>query len=277
MPHAVDLTTLGEAKSFIGKQLSKTTDSDPVIAKTITAVSDGINRFVSRTLAVGSFAEVRNGNGRRSMRALVYPILSVTSVNLARYAGETGHTLSASVNGSPSFFSWDNWFINLTHEYFWEGRQNITLNYAGGYMTPGQLGILVLPTWTPATLTLANAQIQNGGYYYEAVNSGTTGATSPGTWLTARNSLTNDNGVFWRCEGALPVLPSNADMVPSDFQQACLQQTALLFNNRTRVGDTGSGVGADRINYFLKDAHPSTIALLTPHKEVFPIDGMGTV
>jgi len=78
-------------------------------------------------------------------------------------------------------------------------------------------------------------------------------------------------------QGALPVLPGNADMVPEDFQRACIQQASLLFKNRTRVGDTGSGVGPDRINYFLKDAHPSTIALLDKHKEVFPTDGMGTV
>jgi hypothetical protein len=116
-----------------------------------------------------------------------------------------------------------------------------------------------------------------GGYYYESINSGTTGATAPGTWLQTRNSITNDNGIFWRCEGAIPVLPSNANMVPDDFQMACMQQSALLFKNRTRVGDTGSGVGPDRINYFLKDAHPSTISMLDKHREVFPTDGMGTV
>jgi hypothetical protein len=144
-------------------------------------------------------------------------------------------------------------------------------------MTPGQLGVLTLPGWTAAAVTLANAQIQIGGFYYEAVNGGTTGATAPGTWLQTRNSLTNDNGIFWRCEGAIPVLPSNANMAPDDFQLACMQQSALLFKNRTRVGDTGSGVGPDRINYFLKDAHPSTISMLDKHREVFPTDGMGTV
>jgi hypothetical protein len=130
---------------------------------------------------------------------------------------------------------------------------------------------------TVTTTAASNAQIQVGGFYYESVNSGTTGSTAPATWLQTRNSLTNDNGIFWRCEGAIPILPSNANMVPDDYQMACMQQSALLFKNRTRVGDTGSGVGPDRINYFLKDAHPSTIALLTPHKEVFPIDGMGVV
>jgi hypothetical protein len=277
MPHAVDLTTLTDLKNYISPALGQTTASDPALSKIITAVSDGINRYVSRTLAVGTFAEVRNGNGRRSMRALIYPVLNVSSVVLAGFYGETGHVILPSANGSASHLSWDKWFINLRDECFWEGRQNITLNYSGGFMTPGQLGVLTLPGWTAAAVTLANAQIQIGGFYYESVNGGTTGATAPGTWLQTRNSLTNDNGIFWRCEGAIPVLPSNANMVPDDFQLACMQQSALLFKNRTRVGDTGSGVGPDRINYFLKDAHPSTISMLDKHREVFPTDGMGTV
>ncbi len=277
MPHAVDLTTLTDLKNYISPALGQTTASDSILSKIITAVSAGINEYISHDIPVGTFSEVRNGQGRPSMRTLVFPILSVQSVVLAGFYGETGHVILPSANGSASHLSWDKWFINLRDNVFWEGRQNITLNYTAGFMTPGQLGVLTLPAWTSAAVTLANAQIQVGGFYYEAVNGGTTGATTPGTWLQMRNSLTNDNGIFWRCEGAIPVLPSNADMVPDDYQQACLQQVALLFKNRTRVGDTGSGVGPDRINYFLKDAHPSTIALLTPHKEVFPIDGMGVV
>jgi hypothetical protein len=368
MPHAVDLTTLTDLKNYISPALGQTTASDSALTKIITAVSDGINRYVSRTLAVGTFAEVRNGNGRRSMRALIYPVLNVSSVVLAGFYGETGHVILPSTNGSASHLSWDKWFINLRDECFWEGRQNITLNYSGGFMTPGQLGVLTLPGWTPNTVigmttttvtnmwqtgetpsglvngvnkvftlshapspatgllmsvrgfvqaqgvgedytlvgntitftvapspgaviqafypyqqttitttAASNAQIQVGGFYYESVNSGTTGDTAPGTWLQTRNSLTNDNGIFWRCEGAIPVLPSNASMVPDDYQMACMQQSALLFKNRTRVGDTGSGVGPDRINYFLKDAHPSTISMLDKHREVFPTDGMGTV
>ena len=277
MPHAVDLTTLTDLKNYISPALSQTTASDAIMAKIITSVSDGINRYVSRTLAVGTFAEVRNGNGRRSMRALIYPILNVSSVVVASIFGQTGHTILPSVNGSTAGLSWDSWFIDLAHDEFWEGKQNITLNYTAGFITPGQLQVLTLPGWTAATVTLANAQIQVGGYYYEAVNSGTTGATPPGTWLQMKNSLTNDNGVFWRCEGAIPILSPLASMIPDDYQQACMQQSALLFKNRTRVGDTGSGVGPDRINYFLKDAHPSTIAMLDKHKEVFPTDGMGVV
>ena len=56
MPHAVDLTTLTDLKNYISPALGQTTASDPALSKIITAVSDGINRYVSRTLAVGTFA-----------------------------------------------------------------------------------------------------------------------------------------------------------------------------------------------------------------------------
>jgi len=274
MPHLVDLTTLADLKNFISPSLSSTSGSDTTLAKTITAVSIGINRYVSRALAVGSFAEVRNGNGRPSMRALTYPVLSVASVVISPVAGSPGRTLLPSNGSQAAAVTWDKWFVYLQAAIFEEGKQNVTLNYTGGFITPGQLQVLALPAWAPAAVTLPNAQVQVAGFYYEAVNAGTTGGSAP-AWFTTRNSLTSDNGILWRCLGALPVLPVNADMVPDDFQQACMQQAALLFKNRTRVGDTGTGMGPDRVNYFLKEAHPSTLALLNSHREVFPIDGMG--
>lgn len=277
MPYAVDLTTLTDLKNYISPTLAATTASDAILAKTITAVSAGINRYCSRTLALSTLSEVRNGNGRDSIRTLVYPILAVTSVVIAPAFGESGQTILPPVarsTASPSFSN-DNWFIYLRGRDFLYGKQNITLNYIAGYITPGQLQVLALPTWVASTNVSQNQQVQVGGFYYTAINAGATG-TGP-TWLKTRNSITVDNGVRWLCNGPLPVLPPSADIINADFQQACMQQSALLFKNRTRVGDTGSGVGPDRINYFLKGAHPSTLDLVNPHREVFPTEGMGIV
>jgi hypothetical protein len=277
MPYAVDLTTLTDLKNYISPTLAATTASDSILAKTITAVSSGINRYLARTLAVSEQSEVRNGNGRDSIRTLVYPILGVTSAVISSGPGVPGQTINPT-SGPPSgpYLTNDNWFIYLRGADFCEGRQNITLNYTAGFITPGQLQVLALPVWVAGTYTLQNQQVQVAGFYYTAINTGTTGASAP-TWGTIRNSITVDNGVSWLCNGPIPVLTPTANIIDGDFQQACMQQAALLFKNRTRVGDTGSGVGPDRVNYFLKGAHPSTIDLINPHREVFPIDGMGPV
>lgn len=279
MPHAVDLTTLTDLKNYISPDLSKTTASDAVLSKTITAVSQGINRVLSRNLEVRLRAEVRNGNGRGQIRPLVYPILSVASVVITPQGGSPGTTITPNGNGSTPSLVFDKWFITLQSGYFCNtfpyGAQNVTLNYTAGFLTPGQVQVMILPAWAASAAVIQNQQMQIGGFYYQAVNSGTTGIGT--AFSQVRNSLTNDNGVMWLCLGAVPVPPADADFVPDDLQQACLQQSALLFKNRTRVGDTGSGVGPDRINYFLKDAHPSTVELVMRHKEVFPTDGMGPV
>lgn len=279
MPSAADLTTLTDLKNFISPSLAQTSASDSVLGKIITAVSLGINRYLSRTLACNTLAEVRNGNGRSSMRTLVYPIISVQSVVIAPIAGAPGQTLTPSNGNSVPSITWDRWFIYLNGGFFTsvfqEGKQNVTLNYTGGFITPGQLQLLALPGWTAGAAVAQNQQIAVGGYVYQAINSGTSGASAPATWQTVRNSITNDNGVMWICLGPVPTLPADAELLPGDITEACLEQSALLFKNRTRVGDTGTGVGPDRINYFLKGAHPSTIDKLSPHREVFPTDGMG--
>lgn len=280
MPNANDLTTVADLGTFITPALtgSALATATPNLQRIITAVSDGINRHCSRTFAVAQLSEVRNGNGRSSMRTLRYPIISVQSVVIAPQAGAPGTTILPSNGNQVPSISWDNWFINLHGGFFTnafqEGKQNVTLNYTAGFITPGQLQLQALPAWVASSAVVQNAQITVGGFYYQAINSGTSGASAP-TWMTTTNSITNDNGVMWLCLGAVPTLPAGASLIPDDLPQACLQQSALLYKNRTRVGDTGSGVGPDKVNYFLKDAHPSTIELIKRHREVFPIDGMG--
>jgi len=281
MPLPVDLTTLTDLKNYISPSLAQSTASDATLAKIISAVSMGINRYLSRTLAVGTYSEVRNGNGRFSIRTLVYPILSVQSVIIAPLLGTPGATIVPSTPGASNpILTWDNWSINLQPGWFGacfeQGKQNITINYTAGYITPGQLAILSLPAWTAGTVVSQSYQVLVNGYLYQSINVGTTGAQAPNPWNQSINSITYDNGVLWLCIGpASSNFPSNAGLVPDDIVEACLQQSALLFKNRTRVGDTGTGVGPDRVNYFLKNAHPSTIAMLEPHREVFPTDGMG--
>ncbi|RMH42806.1 MAG: hypothetical protein D6694_07570, partial [Gammaproteobacteria bacterium] len=57
------------------------------------------------------------------------------------------------------------------------------------------------PRWPANTAITTGAQIAPGnGYWYQATNSGTTGATEP-TWVKAIGTVTNDNGISWQCMG----------------------------------------------------------------------------
>lgn len=74
-------------------------------------------------------------------------------------------------------------------------------------------------------------------------------------------------GVTWRCQSQVVPLVPSADALPEDIVLACCQQTALLYKNRGRVGDTSVGVMQDRVNFFMQDLHPTTKLLLDPYRD----------
>lgn len=376
MANAADLTTLDALAPFISPDLKgpSLTTAAPILSKIISAVSIGIDRYLSRKLMYQQLSEVRNGNGVSSMRTLRYPICDVMSVVIAPLAGAPGRTLLPTNGNQVPSITWDKWFIYLNPGYFTSiferGRQNVTLNYSAGFLTPGMVAVQQLPQWPGNNQQVAHgAQIQVNGYYFICRVPGTTLAagmppfptpaggvsptlpgyvwpspvtpqpdgdttdfTLPGTPSPAQatqvylggqlmeygvdfsvqdnqllmkvappkntvllsgfptagngavmptsngpimNTVVQDGSVLWSCEGLVPIIPAGVDWLPDDIELSCLEQCALLYKNRTRVGDTGTGMGPDRVNYFMKSAKPETLDRLKPHREVFPIEGMG--
>lgn len=379
MPYPYDLTTLATLKDFISPGFTPPggtpiTSSDGALSLILSAVSNGIARYLSRQLEFGAYSEIRNGQGRSSIRTLRYPILSVTNVQIRPTFGAAAQTVLPASALQAGGITNDNWFINMQPgwfgSFFPNGKQNVTLNYLAGFVTPGMVAVQALPQWPGNLATVKQGQqIQVNGYYFTCRVPGVTQATGmpafpgaaggvaptlPGyvwgeepaglknsvnrifTFLNIPNpaaatqlyfngirltqgsdytlvagtitltfapastdvlvgdyptagigavlpsvggSVTNtvviDGSAIWVCKGFVPVIPAGVPWLPEDIELACLQQCSLLFKNRTRVGDTSTGVGADRVNYFLKDAHPSTIMMLNPHRETFPTDGMG--
>jgi hypothetical protein len=271
-----DLTNLATLKQYISPATVTSTVADSILQEIITGVSEGIQLYCSREFAVQIRTEVRNGNNRNSMRTLVYPIQSVASIVIAAINGQPGQTLT------PNNYTNDNWFIYLQPGNafgcrFSYGKQNITLNYTAGFITPGQLQLLSAPAWAASTLMTVGAQIQAAGQIYQVLVAGTTGLTIPAFVDTQNTIIAGDGSVTWWAVGPVPVLPSTAQMLPYDLQLACLQQSALVSKNRTRVGDTSTGVGPDRVSFFMRGMTDSTKELLNRHREVFPTDGMGVV
>lgn len=280
MPYPIDLTTVASAADYITPCLLGTalTKAGPTLARFITGVSNEMQRYMSRNLPAIPRIEIRNGQGINSIRTLVYPILSVSSVGLSYVGGQAGLSYVPAANGNNAGFTFDSWFINLQPGWFGRGfpvgKQNVTLSYLGGFLTPGMLAMQTLPAWAAGTTVTLGSMIQVAGFYYRCTTAGTTGSVTP-TWNPVKNSITLDNGVAWIAQGLVPAISPLASYIPEDLELACLQQVALLYKNQTRVGDTSTGVGAERTNYYLKDMASTTKLMLDLHREKFPIDGMG--
>jgi hypothetical protein len=272
MPSPFDLTSLADLKKFISPATAASTIADSVLSEIITGVSKGFNRYLARELAISSFTEVRNGNGLQTMRTLRYPILSVSSITIAPINGQPGQVLTS------NNYSFDSWFVNLSPGFFAQrfsrGFQNVTINYTAGYITPGQLQLLTLPVWTAGQTVAVGFQIQANGFIWEVIAAGVTDVVQP-TFPAVLNSVVKDNTVYWIALYPVPVFPPQASFVPEDLVLACQEQAALVSKNRTRVGDTGVGIGPERISFYLKDMHETTRQKLNRHREVFPTEGMG--
>lgn len=286
MANLIDMATLADVGNYITPALTgqALVNASPVLAKEITANSNTIQRYLARNLPAITRVEVRNGQGRASMRTLISPIVSVTLVQISAIGGSQVWTIVSPANGQGGLgFTYDKQFINLQPGWFGSifpiGKQNIQITYTGGFITPGMIQIAILPTWVASQIIVVGTQIQNAGFYYRCVVGGATGVSAP-TWLTATNSITTEVGVSpaatWLCQGVVPPLPAAADHLPEDIQLSCWELTALTYKNATRVGDTGTGLGPDRVNYMLKAMSQPTIDRLNRHREVFPIDGLST-
>jgi hypothetical protein len=284
MPYPTDLTTLARAANYITPGLSgqALNAATPVLALQISACSNTIQRYLARQLPALGRSELRNGQGRPSIRTLVTPIIEISQLQISAIGGSEAWSIIPPANGQGGWgYTNDSWFINLQPgwfgSYFPVGKQNVQITYTAGFVTPGMIALNTLSSWVALTPTIAGTQIQNAGYYYLAVTAGATGATAP-AWSTVTNSLTTDGSpaIAWMCQGAVPVLPAGASYIPEDIELSCLELVSLTYKNQTRVGDTGTGVGPDRVNYMLAAMPKPTMERLNRHREVFPVDGAGT-
>lgn len=286
MPYNSDLTTLQALKDWILPGFGNVTSSDSQLATIISSVSNTIQRYLSRDLEYKVYKEIRNGQGRDSIRTLRYPIVSVQNVEVSPFFGGPKNVITPTGQQGPGGLTYSKWFINLQQGWFGsrfpEGHQNLILNYSAGFILPGQLAVQQLPQWPGAGLTVKQgAQCQANGYYFTCMRPGVTSNPGPPAWPVAGqtgidNTQVTDGQVIWVLKGIVTtVFPPTAEWLPSDIEEACLQQSALVQKQRSRIGDQSTGVGADRVNYFMKAMHPTTIEMLIHHKEVFPTDGMG--
>ncbi len=271
MADARDLVSLQTLKSFINPALG-TTD-DYLLTQMTTAVSIWIARYLGRDLVAQTYNETRNGNGRSVMRMYHWPIISIKSVQI------NGATLNPApatlpLNGGGWVFDEQNVYLRPGLGFpvlFRTGFQNVLISYEAGYNTPGQIEQSESASWAPNQVVALAAGLNPGnGFSYVAQVGGETGPTMP-TFPTTQGASVTDGSVTWRCTGAYVPPIAGAKQLPESLSLCAMQQISLAYRNRNRIGDTSTGIGPERVSFFMKDMHPMTKSMLDDHREVVPI------
>ncbi len=66
--------------------------------------------------------------------------------------------------------------------------------------------------------------------------------------------------------------PSEVAALPADLKMAATELVALRYRQSKRWGDTGFGIGSERVNYFIGDMPAATRLKLDRHRRVVPIE-----
>lgn len=273
-----DLVALSQVEEFLG--LSPGNADEPRLLTMIHATSAHLMEICNRQFVLQYISEVRNGTGMEELMVLQPPIINVYSVNFS------GSSVTLAASDSVSGVVWDteklslrggvSMFGTMPNYYqtrFPRGYRNIRINYLSGWQLPNQS----TNDWQASTGYYPFATIQptshNPGnfiYGYQVRRSGgkaTSGLTRPAAFAQTAGALTADGGVVWTNLG-ITAMP---DALPYEFSQAAAELVALRYRQAARWGDTGTGLGPERVNYYMKDAMDSTMAIIESMKQRSPI------
>jgi hypothetical protein len=267
-----DLTTLRDVKEYIAPKTASTAD-DAVLQRLIGRATDWILKTeLSRELALGSYNERRNGTGTSSIMCRHYPIVAVQAVWIDNCqvpaalmsAGGESLTGGGQVNDSR--------FIYLRNREFCRGTQNVLIQYQAGYLTPGVIELATLPAWQAQANYPKGGQLApaGAGFTYLALNPGVSGATPP-TWPTQLSATVQDGTVLWVAAAHFAGIVPGTEMLPEAVQFAAIELVALGYRRRGRVGDTGTGMGPERVNYFAGAMDKSTKDSIKGFRDVVPV------
>jgi hypothetical protein len=270
-----DLASLNAVKAFISPPLSGTSASDGVLAMLISGVSRSIEAYLGRELMARSWMEMRNGSGQTSLTLRHFPVIGVARVVVdTRPIPAAGNPPTQSQGG----YTFDDRFLYLSSgisgspQRFVRGYQNVQVVYSAGYITPGMIAVAGLPGWAPSTEFAANAEVVANGLVFTASIGGTSGVSEP-AWPAQLGASVADGSVTWLATAEAVGPFPGAPLLPEGIAVACMQQVALTFKQRTRVGDSGTGEGPQRVTYMNQALHPTTQAMLDPYRDwAFPGD-----
>ena len=130
-----DLTTLADVKAWLqtGQSAFPTTD-DALLSRLITAVSEYIQIWLNRRIALTDYTEIRDGTGGQRLQFACFPVCTVLSLTI------DGIAIPPASPPSPSSRLTAGYLFSQTQlavrgYYFVRGIQNVIVSYTAGYST----------------------------------------------------------------------------------------------------------------------------------------------
>lgn len=123
---AGDLTSAANAAAWVGNGVLNT---DPVLARLITAVSAQIKQFLSIEVLSATYTETYSGTGSTRQMLRNAPVTAVASVLV------DGVSIPAAISAVQPGFVFDDISVALRGYRFCRGVQNIEVTYTAGWAT----------------------------------------------------------------------------------------------------------------------------------------------
>ncbi len=130
-----DLTTLADVKAWLqtGQSAFPPTD-DALLTRLITAVSQYIQVWLNRRIAIADYLEVRDGNGGQHLQFACFPVCAVLSLTIDGVVIPLAPPPSPN-NGLAVGYVFSPTQLSVRGYHFTRRSQNIAFSYTAGYAT----------------------------------------------------------------------------------------------------------------------------------------------
>ncbi len=273
MPLPSDLTTLNAVKAWLS-----VTDgsSDVVLTSLVSSVSRAIYAMMSRpSILPGSFTEVFDGHGSRSIQLRNYPVISVSAL----YMGGMSVLQAPALPAYPTSWPGIGWILETTDptppgrpaqvylrgDNFWRGTQNVSISYVAGYQVTSEAQTVSNSLYSVTAAQPFGAWASDRGVTYA---NGTALTAVTGTPAIVQYAVSGGVYTFAAGDAGAAVLLSYG-FIPADLAQACMEWVGYRFKARDRIGQKSKSLGGQETVSFETGRAPDIVfGLVQPFKRV---------
>lgn len=243
--------------------------TDPILQRLISAVSGYIQAWLNRTIANADYVELRNGIGGSRMLTKQFPITSVAGVTVNGLPIQARPTLAPVMTYvSAGGYVFDDLSVMLSGYCFWPGYQNVTLEYAAGFLIADEAQRIPADPGPYTLTTLAHWSAGDRGVTYAADGIAlvkVTGAPNVGEYAVDGSVYT-----FNAADAGVSVLISYA-YVPFEIEQAAIDMIGDWFKYKDRIGELSKGIEGQTISFANSAITARAQGVLNQYKSVAPI------
>lgn len=270
------LTTLPALKSWLRIAPDNVSDDTNLTAIVNAVNADFLSCINRRSLVANPYTEIRDGNGKDRMVMRSLPIQAVSLVQVGPYillpynpfaASQTlytGFIINSSAFVSVGGYVSDDFTVSLVGYAFWKGRQNVKIQYIGGYVGQGSSS-QVIPA-SPFQITVKGPApllapfVGDAGVTY-ANGTPLTQLTTPGTPVQGQYAVSATGIYTFAAADSTQSVTINFtyQAAPLDVVQACTEWAAYRYQAKDRAGKKSVVTESKLSTTFETDAMPKTV------------------